>query len=265
MTLDNHILPCVEGADLSEAEAVASEIEAFWRATIYQPIRVSTSSVVFEDEGGEMQERCQRDPLSGQRAWAKQIVPGWRSRSSRRRKFRVYHLVEDKEVDLKLNGDFGVWQRTYSGLELRFHRALGPILHPPSPEVTLKAFWVKRATYPTMRAKDRKHHFPQRLRRILADCYGEQCAFCERHTPYQDPEQGSVGGSLDHLIPRAWGGPDEPWNLWWACRRCNTSKGKRLHPKALWEALGRCHCALYLGRVHRGFGGEPFEQGPALY
>ena len=30
---------------------------------------------------------------------------------------------------------------------------------------------------------------------------------------------------VDHLIPRIRGGPDEPDNLIWACRSCNSSKG----------------------------------------
>lgn len=38
---------------------------------------------------------------------------------------------------------------------------------------------------------------------------------------------GSTAGlSLDHLIPRFRGGEDEGDNLVWACRSCNSSKGK---------------------------------------
>lgn len=33
--------------------------------------------------------------------------------------------------------------------------------------------------------------------------------------------------SLDHLIPRRAGGIDDPANLVWACRRCNSAKGGR--------------------------------------
>jgi len=48
----------------------------------------------------------------------------------------------------------------------------------------------------------------------------ERCLYCG--------EKGSL--TLEHILPRARGGPDEPSNAVWVCRRCNSSKGeKRLY------------------------------------
>jgi len=33
--------------------------------------------------------------------------------------------------------------------------------------------------------------------------------------------------TIDHVTPKSWGGSDEPGNLQWLCRSCNSSKGNR--------------------------------------
>ena len=53
--------------------------------------------------------------------------------------------------------------------------------------------------------------------------------------------------SVDHLIPRIKGGPDEAYNLVLACRSCNSSKGKR--DLLEWSAIkGRFPSILLLRR-----------------
>jgi hypothetical protein len=48
----------------------------------------------------------------------------------------------------------------------------------------------------------------------------ERCLYCGK--------KGSL--TLEHILPRARGGPDERSNAVWVCKRCNSSKGeKRLY------------------------------------
>ena len=49
---------------------------------------------------------------------------------------------------------------------------------------------------------------------------GYECHYC-----------GGVATEVDHVIPRASGGSEEPENLVASCMRCNRSKGKRIAPK----------------------------------
>lgn len=37
----------------------------------------------------------------------------------------------------------------------------------------------------------------------------------------------SATATLDHGIPRAKGGLNQPWNLWLSCKTCNVAKGNR--------------------------------------
>lgn len=46
----------------------------------------------------------------------------------------------------------------------------------------------------------------------------QDCAYC-----------GGPGGTVDHIIPIALGGTDDPENLTSACRSCNSRKGVKLN------------------------------------
>jgi 5-methylcytosine-specific restriction endonuclease McrA len=53
---------------------------------------------------------------------------------------------------------------------------------------------------------------------LVAECFGGVCAYC-----YSRP-----GATIDHVVPIARGGRDEPGNVVPCCMRCNCSKGRRL-------------------------------------
>jgi 5-methylcytosine-specific restriction endonuclease McrA len=40
-------------------------------------------------------------------------------------------------------------------------------------------------------------------------------------------KDGSVAGSVDHVIPVSKGGTNDEWNLRWACRSCNCARGNK--------------------------------------
>lgn len=69
------------------------------------------------------------------------------------------------------------------------------------------------------------------MRQRLRDHFGDRCAYCSIQMRF-------LGGSMprdeymtlvevEHIIPKAQGGPDELWNLCLACKRCNLQKGAR--------------------------------------
>lgn len=64
--------------------------------------------------------------------------------------------------------------------------------------------------------------------------YGLQATFV---CPYCMCEYPLKNATYDHLIPRSRGGSSEPYNLVWACKRCNNEKGS-LTPEeyATWKA-----------------------------
>ncbi len=66
-------------------------------------------------------------------------------------------------------------------------------------------------------------YVPDELRRRVADQAGHRCGYCRS-------SERITGLSLDieHLIPRALGGPTIEENLWLACSACNTFKGHRI-------------------------------------
>lgn len=55
--------------------------------------------------------------------------------------------------------------------------------------------------------------------------------------PYCMKEFYLKNATIDHLVPRSRGGTSEPYNLVWACKRCNNEKGS-LTPEeyATWKA-----------------------------
>lgn len=56
------------------------------------------------------------------------------------------------------------------------------------------------------------------LKKFLADRDGEWCAYCGTTDEFLE---------IEHCIPRARGGPDDPENLCLACGPCNRSKGTK--------------------------------------
>ena len=57
--------------------------------------------------------------------------------------------------------------------------------------------------------------------------------------------------SIDHVVPRAAGGPDEEWNYQLLCSYCNPVKGDRLTTKELWEANLKSGVLTDIERVRR--------------
>lgn len=56
----------------------------------------------------------------------------------------------------------------------------------------------------------------ERLSRAILERDGYRCCYC-----------GGYARTVDHLLPKAHGGTDDPSNLVAACRRCNSAKGAR--------------------------------------
>jgi len=55
------------------------------------------------------------------------------------------------------------------------------------------------------------------------------CAYCGK------PLDPFVGWAIDHAVPRSQDGPDSLWNLFPACRRCNSRKrDRRVEEYASW-------------------------------
>ena len=57
--------------------------------------------------------------------------------------------------------------------------------------------------------------------------------------------------SVDHVVPRAGGGPDEEWNYQLLCSYCNPVKGDRLTTQQLWEANMESGVLTDIERVRR--------------
>lgn len=56
----------------------------------------------------------------------------------------------------------------------------------------------------------------RKLRRAVLERDGWECRYCSQ-----------PANTVDHVIPRAEGGPDAEWNLVAACTSCNSSKGSK--------------------------------------
>ena len=85
---------------------------------------------------------------------------------------------------------------------------------------------------------------------------GRTCLWC-------DAALTKAEATVEHLVPKSLGGPDSPWNLAWACGKCNSRRGSDVNsPEVrgrLAEALeGRdvpeswrpAVCAIVAGRYH---------------
>lgn len=64
---------------------------------------------------------------------------------------------------------------------------------------------------------------PALLTRTVLTRDGRRCVFCER------TEADGAVLTVDHVVPRVWGGSDRLDNLVCCCRRCNELKGTMDH------------------------------------
>ena len=69
--------------------------------------------------------------------------------------------------------------------------------------------------------------------RTLADRDGPRCWLCGNDVDPAAPRGSSWAGSVDHVVPRARGGGNDPANLRLAHRSCNSRRGSRL-PELDW-------------------------------
>ena len=65
---------------------------------------------------------------------------------------------------------------------------------------------------------------PEALRRQVCERAGQRCEYC--HTSRRVIGMPLV---LDHIVPKALGGANQPGNLCAACYRCNEYKGAKTH------------------------------------
>lgn len=63
------------------------------------------------------------------------------------------------------------------------------------------------------------------LRKKIRDGNHGRCWYCHRRTGSKLP------GHVDHILLKSKSGPDQEWNLVWACCRCNWTKRDHLMPK----------------------------------
>ena len=61
-------------------------------------------------------------------------------------------------------------------------------------------------------SRNRKYRRKHRRKRGLA------CVWCGR-------QLSKATATVEHMIPKCHGGPDEPWNLDWSCFDCNNNRG----------------------------------------
>lgn len=77
----------------------------------------------------------------------------------------------------------------------------------------------------------------RRQRGRLWEAAGFRCHYCDRFTAEE-------GRTTDHIVPKAFGGPDAVWNSVPACEPCNGERADRIHkcpcPKCR-HALDRFH------------------------
>ena len=64
------------------------------------------------------------------------------------------------------------------------------------------------------------------MRRVLYDDAGGLCCYCGRKTLLVASHKDSgLLATIEHIIPRSWGGPNRRNNLALACQRCNSNRG----------------------------------------
>jgi hypothetical protein len=67
-------------------------------------------------------------------------------------------------------------------------------------------------------------YIPARIRQRLTEEAGYRCGYC-----LSAEVLAGIPLTIDHIIPSALGGTDDPENLWMACRPCNELKGIQTH------------------------------------
>ena len=94
--------------------------------------------------------------------------------------------------------------------------------------------------------------YRQHVRAYIAEQWKHRCAYCGKGD-WED----ATRFNLDHVSPRAHGGPDNVRNLVWACRPCNQKKGDRPvaeflqeHPERLTRVLGNKRVPLAAAGQH---------------
>jgi 5-methylcytosine-specific restriction endonuclease McrA len=58
-----------------------------------------------------------------------------------------------------------------------------------------------------------------------------KCIHCQTRVTVPLDWNEPTHATLEHIVPRAQGGSDDPENLAVACQRCNHAKGRRLDPR----------------------------------
>jgi len=65
---------------------------------------------------------------------------------------------------------------------------------------------------------------PSITRQSLSESQNHRCCYCSCTMTLADDDAPSMA-TREHVIPRAFGGPTEWWNLVAACRECNSLRG----------------------------------------
>lgn len=74
--------------------------------------------------------------------------------------------------------------------------------------------------------RDRRQAIPQRLRDEIFNKASGACSYCNIELTTNEPH-AETHFHVDHVVPVATGGGNEPDNLVAACRRCNLAKGAK--------------------------------------
>lgn len=106
---------------------------------------------------------------------------------------------------------------------------------------------------PRDRARDTRQINP-RLRAQALHAARGRCGMCGRSV-----EQHGIVLVIDHKVPREWGGPTEPDNLWAICEECNQGKKNYFDSvDADWMRKAMAHKSVHvrLGETLKAFRGE---------
>lgn len=86
-----------------------------------------------------------------------------------------------------------------------------------------------------MKEKKKRKQMNPSLRMKIFKRDGPYCCNCKALTRFFDSSydspfrrDGTVAGSVDHIIPVSHGGTNAESNLRWMCKSCNCSRGNRV-------------------------------------